>query len=352
MTERISPTPRSGLLGSKNGSKSIFFWVSFIVTMCFVSSSRLITAYVFPSASSSHSENRRYISQSQLNSKISIFKGSSFLPISSSMRNKVPLHNFEHFNKNVFQANANSGEETTTGPNDSNDTLTSSSTKVIPRNLKKKNPILTILKDLPVFFLLMHGSVFKPFSALSWKIATFVHFIALSVFFGQNFYTTVSVGPVSFKTLPRRCFGVLQSKLFPIYFTMQLITTKLMILTSTCFPTLSPQYLNAALVLSYLNRRFLEPKSTDIMFSRYDLEDAGKKDIAEYKNLGKEFGKIHGTSAMLNLISLILMGFHVYKLVTSIGMGSPFVMEAFTNTGAGAKLIAKRLVASIILLIS
>ena len=133
---------------------------------------------------------------------------------------------------------------------------------------------------------------------------------------------------------------------------MQLITTKLMILTSTCFPALSPQYLNAALVLSYLNRRFLEPKSTDIMFSRYDLEDAGKKDIAEYKNLGKEFGKIHGTSAMLNLISLILMGVHVYKLVASIGLGSPFVIETFTNTGAGVKLIAKRLVTSIILLIS
>ena len=233
-------------------------------------------------------------------------------------------------------------------------TLKSSSTKVIPRNTKKANTFVNVLKDLPIFFLLIHGSVFKPFSTLSWKVATFLHLISLAIFFGQNFYTTVSVGPVSYKTLPKRWFGVLQSKLFPIYFTMQVITSKIMILTAPCFPSLTSSVsLQLALFISYLNRRFLEPKSTDIMFSRYDLEDEGKKDGEEFKKLGKEFGKIHGSSAMLNLISLICIGVHTYKLVNAMGSpGTPFVMDNFTNTATGVKLIAKRLVASFVLLIS
>jgi len=322
------------------------FYISLFVSI-FLNHNDLVASYTLPT--SSIFRNRIYHS-GQVKSRSSVLT-SPAVPHSFS-KEIYPLNGFLALNNKVKRASSNSGEETTNNPTDTKDTLTSSSTKIIPRKSKKKNPFLTLLKDLPVLFLLIHGSVFKPFSFLSWKIATFIHFISLSIFFGQNFYTTVSVGPVSFKTLPRRCFGVLQSKLFPIYFTMQLITTKLMILTSTCFPALSPQYLNVALVLTYLNRRFLEPKSTDIMFSRYDMEDAGRKDAVEYKALGKEFGKIHGTSAMLNLISLICMGVHVYKLVASIGIGSPFVMETFSNTGIGIKLITKRLISSILLLIS
>ena len=48
----------------------------------------------------------------------------------------------------------------------------------------------------------------------------------------------------------------------------------------------------------------LKPVSTENMFGRYSLEDEGKKDTEEYKQLAKSFGKFHGMSSLLNLVAL------------------------------------------------
>lgn len=55
---------------------------------------------------------------------------------------------------------------------------------------------------------------------------------------------------------------------------------------------------------SVANWVYIEPKATDLMFERYALENApGEKDAAQIKALYKSFGKFHGISSLLNLVS-------------------------------------------------
>lgn len=53
---------------------------------------------------------------------------------------------------------------------------------------------------------------------LSSKAAAAVHMLSFGTWFGTVFYTTFVAGITMFKNLPRRTFGTLQSKLFPLYF--------------------------------------------------------------------------------------------------------------------------------------
>jgi hypothetical protein len=48
--------------------------------------------------------------------------------------------------------------------------------------------------------------------------AATVHLLSFSTWFGTVVYTTFVAGITMFKNLPRRVFGTLQSKLFPLYF--------------------------------------------------------------------------------------------------------------------------------------
>ena len=59
-----------------------------------------------------------------------------------------------------------------------------------------------------------------------------------------------------------------------------------------------------AVAASVANWVYIEPKATDLMFERYALENApGEKDAAKIKVLYKTFGKYHGISSLLNLVS-------------------------------------------------
>ena len=50
------------------------------------------------------------------------------------------------------------------------------------------------------------------------KAAATLHLLSFSIWFGTVVYTTFVAGITMFKNLPRRTFGALQSKLFPLYF--------------------------------------------------------------------------------------------------------------------------------------
>mmetsp|Transcript_13459 Transcript_13459/g.27692 ORF Transcript_13459/g.27692 Transcript_13459/m.27692 type:complete len:219 (+) Transcript_13459:264-920(+) len=50
------------------------------------------------------------------------------------------------------------------------------------------------------------------------KTAATVHLLSFATWFGTVVYTTFVAGITMFKNLPRRTFGTLQSKLFPLYF--------------------------------------------------------------------------------------------------------------------------------------
>ena len=53
---------------------------------------------------------------------------------------------------------------------------------------------------------------------LSSKAAATVHMLSFGTWFGTVVYTTFIAGITMFKNLPRRTFGTIQSKLFPLYF--------------------------------------------------------------------------------------------------------------------------------------
>merc|ERR1712113_1232316 len=63
-----------------------------------------------------------------------------------------------------------------------------------------------------------------------------------------------------------------------------------------------------------INIFYLEPQSTRVMFERYELENAGKKDSDEYKLAAKKFGPLHGMSSLANLGALIFTLAHSWWL--------------------------------------
>lgn len=129
-------------------------------------------------------------------------------------------------------------------------------------------------------------------------------------------------GIVSFRALPRPQFAVLQSRLFPIYFSLQTTLPVLMALTyPSTLPTNSyTDILNPSLgstvlyplltvfVSSFLNLAIVGPATTKVMRERKGQESRdGKKSYdapphsKEMVALNKKFGKLHGASSLLNL---------------------------------------------------
>jgi hypothetical protein len=58
----------------------------------------------------------------------------------------------------------------------------------------------------------------SPFRLLSAQSMAAMHLFSFATWFGTMFYTTFILGITMFKNLPRKTFGTLQAKLFPMYF--------------------------------------------------------------------------------------------------------------------------------------
>ncbi len=60
----------------------------------------------------------------------------------------------------------------------------------------------------------------SPFHLLSAQSMAALHLFSFSTWFGTMVYTTFILGITMFKNLPRKTFGTLQAKLFPMYFAL------------------------------------------------------------------------------------------------------------------------------------
>ncbi|KAL9191157.1 hypothetical protein ACHAXT_000863 [Thalassiosira profunda] len=160
------------------------------------------------------------------------------------------------------------------------------------------------------------------FLVLSPKAAATVHLLSFATWFGTVVYTTFVAGITMFKNLPRRTFGSIQSKLFPLYFRLCSAMIGVQILTLTRLPDIlgkaSEVSLAIAFVTTLLNLLYLEPQSTRVMFDRYALEDDGKRDSDEYKGKAKAFGKLHGMSSLANLAALCGGVVHGVRLASGL----------------------------------
>jgi hypothetical protein len=100
------------------------------------------------------------------------------------------------------------------------------------------------------------------------------------------------------------------------------------LITVTRLPSIaaaSSRALGVSLLMTLLNQFFLEPKSTKVMFDRYELENSNDPDAletAEYKKLRSSFGKLHGMSSLTNLIAFIGAVVHGVLLSTALVAGA------------------------------
>lgn len=169
-----------------------------------------------------------------------------------------------------------------------------------------------------------------------------IHLFSFACFYGCSMWVTFVAGLVMFKSLPRHTFGKLQAKLFPKYFQYSILWVGIC-LGLECFllhevdanhlllPETQRYNLCFIMIILLMNLFALEPKTTKIMFQRHVverkigtghevgvtkpspklLESADKKDVELLSSLSKQFGKLHGISALLNLFALILGTWHL-----------------------------------------
>ena len=82
---------------------------------------------------------------------------------------------------------------------------------------------------------------------LSSKAAAAVHMLSFGTWLGTVVYTTFIAGITMFKNLPRRTFGTIQSKLFPLYF--QLCTGMIALQVSNYFDLVTSHLTHSISVL-------------------------------------------------------------------------------------------------------
>jgi len=182
--------------------------------------------------------------------------------------------------------------------------------------------------------------------------------------FGFNVWQSFVGGILAYKTLPRQTFGLLQSRIFPVYFSLStLLTAGLLTLEVKLRPALYHALLRApvatlrtlytagqfspksvltsttGLVLMsglahFINGAYVGPEASKVMFKRHRLErlegrKAERDPTPEMVLLSDTFSRLHSISSTLNLISLVSAGLVGWKIGAngvgpfSLGYGAP-----------------------------
>ena len=92
----------------------------------------------------------------------------------------------------------------------------------------------------------------SPFQMLSAQSMAALHLFSYATWFGTMVYTTFVLGITMFKNLPRKTFGNLQAKLFPLYFALSSIAIILQV-SSVCCCTSCTRSIKKVPYLEYLH---------------------------------------------------------------------------------------------------
>jgi len=156
------------------------------------------------------------------------------------------------------------------------------------------------------------------------------HILTYGTLLGMEFYQSFVAGVVAFRALTRPQFGTLQNKVFPVYFSLQTALPVILALTYPGSPSSvgTPSSLPGVLAesnrwsvlvplvtvvsTSLLNMFVAGPAVQKVMQDRKIQETRdGKKSYdppphsKEMQQLNKAFGKMHGISSLLNLVSFL-----------------------------------------------
>ncbi|KAK8199068.1 hypothetical protein HDK77DRAFT_496291 [Phyllosticta capitalensis] len=146
------------------------------------------------------------------------------------------------------------------------------------------------------------------------------HLLAYGTLLGSTIFQSFIGGVVAFRVLPRPQFASLQTKIFPVYFSLQTVLPIALYLTA---PPSSPltsspvggstaTALIAAMgVAGLANLVVVGPATTSVMKERKHQETRdGKKSYdagphsAEMQALNRKFAVMHGVSSAMNLVVL------------------------------------------------
>lgn len=159
------------------------------------------------------------------------------------------------------------------------------------------------------------------------KTAAPYHLLLYSLLFGTTTYQSFFSGIVAYRVLPVKEFSNLQSHVFPTYFRFQTIGSAILLALPPVAPT--PAFYTAlgiSFVTGFINAVFLGPLSNRIKAKRdeqMEIEGKSYKDPTAsdtIKQLNKQFGKTHGFSVILNMITF---GSLVYYGVLLTALLSP-----------------------------
>ncbi|KAL4960633.1 DUF4149 domain-containing protein [Aspergillus stella-maris] len=151
------------------------------------------------------------------------------------------------------------------------------------------------------------------------------HILSYGTLLGVQIYQSFISGIIAFRALPRPQFSALQAKIFPTYFALQTTLPVVVALTASRsgstlgvsgllepenkFKVLLP--LATAFVTGLINFGVLGKMTVDTMRERKHQETRdGKKSYdppphsKEMIALNKKFGRIHGLSSLVNLVTL------------------------------------------------
>jgi hypothetical protein len=157
-----------------------------------------------------------------------------------------------------------------------------------------------------------------------------VNLYSYGTLLGTSIFNTFFQGIIAFRVLPRPMFGLLQTHLFPPYFTLQTILPLLALSSypTSSFASLTSDHnlyavtipLASSAVLGALNWLWLGPWTTKVMKLRKHQETRdGKKSYdegpqsAEMKRLNSTFSKLHGASSLVNLVDIILLVWYAFS---------------------------------------
>lgn len=151
----------------------------------------------------------------------------------------------------------------------------------------------------------------------STSVKSATNLILFSVAFGGGVMHSFIVSPIAFKYLPREEFGNLQHQVLPLYLLGQTAAPVLLGLTTPLGSRFAGPVLAASALAGALNYFWVLPVCNQIKEEKKKLEaekkhektvDGKTEPSDEFVALGKQFGKYHGISSMLNLVSLLTLG--------------------------------------------
>jgi hypothetical protein len=140
----------------------------------------------------------------------------------------------------------------------------------------------------------------------------FFHYFTFIFWYGTLLYFTFIQAPILFKGLPRETFGLVQGKLFPVYYLISYISGTLLVVTYHLLHPLKNYVtqdcvkitaLCLMLLFSLGQGLWIGPKVSQLRLERQAAEEA--KDQPRTETLTRQFGKAHGLSSLLNLIVII-----------------------------------------------